>query len=86
MATKVTSKFAPKVKDGYITYPSQFGSHKSMVDDSYILENEKLVVCVDEHGPYLTEKSRLDDRCADSNRNTSVEYRSRQLKNVKRKE
>ena len=57
-------------------YPSRYGSHASMVDEGMTeqLGNEKLVVCKDENGYYITEKNRLDDNC-DANRYGSSDAR-----------
>ena len=51
-------------------YPSQYGSHASMVDEEATkgLNDTKLVVCKDEHGTYITERNRLDSGLADPNR------------------
>lgn len=52
-------------------YPSDFGSHKSMVDDDYIDINsvsDKFVVCKDNHGSYVTRLSNLDSGFTDYNR------------------
>ncbi len=63
MAKKTEKVFVPK-------YPSQFGSHASMIDieATEALNDPKLVVLVDEHGPYTTGKDRLDDGLADPKR------------------
>lgn len=57
-----------------ITTPSQFGSHSSMVSDAEYELNENEVVCEDERGIYITERSRLDTGLADPNR-----YNNRRL-------
>lgn len=51
-------------------FPSHYGSHASMVDKGLTeqLGDEKLVVCKDEEGYYVTEKNRLDTKLADANR------------------
>lgn len=50
---------------GKYPYPSQYGSHASMV----VRENDDgTVVCKDEYGEYVTEKKRLDDGTADPKR------------------
>ena len=57
-------------------YPSHYGSHTMMVDQLLTdqLGNEKLVVCKDEAGHYITEKKRLDG-LADPNRYGSIDAR-----------
>jgi hypothetical protein len=51
-------------------YPSEYGSHSSMIDEKLTEELNKpnMVVCRDEHGTYITERKRLDDGLADINR------------------
>lgn len=61
-------------------YPSEFGSHSSMVDTvktaelppPVIPEGEEkaveMVVCKDQYGFYETEKYRIDNNLADPNR------------------
>ena len=53
-----------------VIYPSQYGSHASMVDADATekLNNPDMVVCRDKYGPYTTLKSRLDTNLADPNR------------------
>jgi len=59
-----------------ITTPSWFGSHASMVVDHTKIETKnkdmelsrEKVVCQDDLGYYITEKNRLDNGLADSNR------------------
>ena len=56
------------------TYPTRYGSHASMVDEEKTneLNDENKVVIQDEHGYYITDKSRLDSGLADPKRyNTS---------------
>jgi hypothetical protein len=81
MASKKELK---NVKDNYTAYPSRFGSHKSMVDASIVPKDENLVVCKDEFGHYVTERKRLDDRCADPNRNAGVNYRNKVLEETEK--
>jgi hypothetical protein len=81
MSGKGKCKTRPKIES--CKYPSWHGSHQSMVDNSYCLKDERFVVCVDDNGPYVTEKSALDNRMADPNRTASVEYRLKQLNNLK---
>lgn len=66
----MAKKFVQPEKNTGPKFPSEFGSHVSMVDEAAtaLLEDAKLVVCVDEHGPYITERKRLDNKSADPNR------------------
>ena len=59
----------PTKKEKYL-YPSRFGSHFSMIDEEKTseLNDEKLVVLHDEHGYYITERTRLDNGLVDSKR------------------
>jgi hypothetical protein len=59
-------------------YPSWYGSHTSMIDEELTadLNDEKLVVCKDENGCYLTERNRLDNHLADPNRYSSEKARN----------
>lgn len=52
------------------SFPSRFGSHTSMVNQvvSATLVDKSLVVLTDEHGDYLTLRSRLDSGLHDRNR------------------
>ena len=53
------------VKTVKYSYPSVYGSHKSMV----VTEHENgTVTCKDEHGEYMTTKDRLDTGLADPQR------------------
>ena len=58
-------------------YPSQHGSHPSMVvkEESSKLNNDKFVVCKDSFGLYLTETKNLDNNLSDPYRNASPEWR-----------
>lgn len=51
-------------------YPSHYASHGMMLVQAMTeqLGDEKLVVCKDEEGYYITEKKRLDNNLADPNR------------------
>ena len=51
-------------------YPSQFGSHSSMIDQEATvkLDDLKLVACRDAYGVYVTERNRLDNGLSDNNR------------------
>jgi hypothetical protein len=65
---KAPKNFAGK----YITTPSAFGSHSSMIveaskyGENVLLENQ--VICKDDEGFYITTKNRIDDGLADPNR------------------
>ncbi len=61
-------KFTPK-------YGSLFGSHKSMIKEDF----GRVVVCQDDLGEYLTERSRLDNGEADPNRWATTETRENKL-------
>ena len=61
-----------KVKDvPYTLFPSPYGSHASMVDEALTAElaDPKKVVCRDEYGTYVTDRSYLDCGLADPYRN-----------------
>lgn len=64
-----------------LKYPSTFGSHQVMVDEelSEKINDEKMVVCKDDHGSYVTFKNRLNNGMSDNYRNTSEEFRKKQL-------
>ena len=51
-------------------YPSDFGSHSSMIDEGETakLMDQSRVVLKDEWGFYETDRNRLDTRTADPNR------------------
>jgi len=51
-------------------FPSQFGSHASMIDDggTEAFLSSSLIALKDEHGVYITKRSRLDTGLADPNR------------------
>ena len=55
-------------KEPKYPYPSQFGSHASMVEEEFPQEDVRMVVCRDERGLYRTPKARLDNGVADPNR------------------
>jgi hypothetical protein len=61
----MAKKEAPKFK-----YPSQHGSHKTMVDEAKTeaLGNPNKCVCVDQYGDYITDINRLDNGEIDWNR------------------
>lgn len=55
------------------SYPSRFGSHKSMlVDESEIFSSLPYVTLQDEFGQYITEHYRLDNGLADPNRTSTA--------------
>lgn len=62
-----------------LAYPSLYGSHSSMIDESKTAElnNDKLVVLKDNYGYYTTERSKLDSGLADPNR-----YRTERLEKL----
>lgn len=62
-------------------YPSTFGSHQVMVDEELTIKvnDDKMVVCKDDDGPYVTFKNRLNNGMSDNYRNTSEEFRRKQL-------
>lgn len=51
-------------------YPSRYGSHSSMIDEEKTseLNDKNKVVLLDEHGYYITGRTRLDDGLADPKR------------------
>lgn len=66
----------PSEKEVRVVYPSQFGSHTSMIDQEATekLEDGSRVVLRDEFGLYETDRDRLDSGLADPNR-----YKSQRL-------
>ena len=46
------------------------------------LKDNSLVICADEQGNYVTEKSRLDNGMADNNRYASAKHKKNRLKEV----
>jgi len=67
----MSKKYLKTVKDkSVITYPSEYGSHASMVDKEKTenLVNKDIVCCVDDNGPYLTHRKNLDSGLADPRR------------------
>ena len=79
-----------KGKDAAPTFPSQFGSHASMLNAEL---NEKIVadkqdagdswnILTDERGSYATRKSRLDTGMADPNRFAEQNIRDQQVKTL----
>jgi len=66
-------KYIPQATNKPYKYPSRFGSHSSMIDETATAElaNGNLIVCADDYGTYTTERDRLDTGLADPNRYTS---------------
>ncbi len=64
------AKYTPIEKTVAPTYPSLYGSHKSMIDSEATrkLKSDLHVVCKDEKGLYVTERSMLDSGRSDGNR------------------
>jgi hypothetical protein len=63
------SYVGPTKKEAYL-YPSRFGSHASMIDEEKTseLNHESKVVLLDEHGHYITYRTRLDNGLSDPKR------------------
>ena len=78
------SKYNPnaiKKKEKKKEYPSDFGSHLSMVSADYpefYYDDSKWLVCTDDRGDYVTQKRRLDNGLCDYNR--SVDTKAREAK------
>jgi len=73
---------AIKKKEEKKVYPSDFGSHLSMVSGEYpeLLYDDKVwVVCSDDRGYYVTEKKNLDTGLCDYNRSVNTEARDVQF-------
>jgi hypothetical protein len=78
---KYKNNTTPK-KNPTTIYPSEFGSHKSMIDPDYseINENDdEFVVCKDDRGSYLTSVNNLDNKLCDYNRATNIKKREEML-------
>lgn len=75
---------APVKKEASESYPSQYGSHTSMVNDEFIEFNSKgdLVVCKDARGNYVTEKKILDSGFCDYNRSVNIELRESRFNEI----
>lgn len=58
----------PPQKQADYPYPSRFGSHSSMLSTNRDTVPVGCVICIDEHGQYITEANRLDNGLADPNR------------------
>lgn len=59
-------------------FPSEFGSHKSMLDPDYVGKTGQ-VICIDDRGKYVTYSSRLDNGLADSYRFVDIKSREKEL-------
>lgn len=65
-------------KEKKAVYPSDFGSHVSMINAEYPEFNysdSMWVVCTDARGNYVTEKKILDSGLCDFNRSVNIEAR-----------
>lgn len=78
-----TYKKTTAVKASAVVYPSDHGSHATMVDDDYIefnADDHGMIVCKDNRGSYLTTKALLDSGLCDMNRAMDTETRECKLK------
>ena len=59
----------PTKQEAY-KYKTRYGSHTDMIDEEKTseLKDERFVVLQDEHGYYITERTRLDNGLADPKR------------------
>ena len=79
-----TYKKTTSVKPASVVYPSDHGSHASMVNDDYIVFNagdHGMIVCKDNRGSYLTSKALLDSGLCDMNRAMDTATRESKLNN-----
>lgn len=80
----MAGKYTGKPESKYVSnYPSEYGSHKSMINDDYIDFNSMdhgYIICKDDHGSYVTTKSVLDTGFCDYNRSVERENRESILK------
>jgi len=69
MARTIRQKRIPTKQEAY-KYKTRYGSHKDMINEGKTseLNDEKLVVLQDEHGYYITERTRLDNGLSDPKR------------------
>jgi len=72
-------KYIPQNKAPILNYPSQYGSHTSMVNGEKTAkltkkEQGEFVMCEDDYGTYKTEKWRLDCGLADPHRNSGNRF------------
>lgn len=71
-------------------FPSEFGSHASMVNAELTAQiaaakqdaNDPWQILTDERGPYATRKHRLDTGLADPNRYADLPAREKQVKEL----
>ena len=77
MGKKGKRQYKAPSKDKEYPYPSQYGSHKSMVVDENI--GEAYVACEDEKGLYVTSRSYLDSGLRDPWRTTTKNFRKTML-------
>ena len=79
----MAKKFQQQVnKNEKYDYPSHYGSHASMIDQSVttaLVEPNKYVVLKDENGNYVTERSYLHSGMADPYRSAELEWRKKEL-------
>ena len=71
-------KYNKKEKVAKNKYPSDFGSHLTMVNDEYIEFNSAkhgFIICTDARGSYVTKKNMLDSGLCDFNRTLNIESR-----------
>jgi hypothetical protein len=75
-------------KDQKVAYPSDFGSHASMVNAELTEkitkqdEADPWQILADERGNYATRKHRVDTGLADPNRYADLPVREKQLKDL----
>ena len=72
MGNKYKKYVAPVKKEEY-AYPSQYGSHASMVVENN--EGDAWIACKDEKGPYVTSRTHLDSGLMDPYRLTTAKFR-----------
>jgi len=74
-------KFKKSKDEIKIEYPSVYGSHASMIDEEMTakLKDNSLAILKDERGDYVTERKRLDNNMADTNRHCLEETRKKDL-------
>ena len=56
-------------------HPSRYGSHAEMISETERPLDNAVVICVDERGPYVTDKNRLDTGIADPRRWAESRFR-----------
>lgn len=67
------------------TYPSTYGSHGSMLSDAHEEFNatgQKMVICKDERGYYITDRKTLDNGWCDRKRIAHTLQREQILKEI----